>query len=249
MTDSDALEEYRSKRRFDKTSEPSGEERPETYGAASNRPGENAPRRLFVVQKHDASRLHYDFRLEMDGVLKSWAIPKGPSLDPSEKRLAVMVEDHPLEYGTFEGTIPEGEYGAGTVMVWDTGWWAPDVAWMKEGESGRAGTKSASNGAKGQKKEGFSSPQEALSTGELKFVVHGEKLSGSWALIKTKWRGENNWLLIKHRDDAARPGSDIEQEAPDSAASGRSLEEIAGESRVQSAPAPAGRSGDGEIGD
>ena len=173
-------------------------------------------RRVFVVQKHDASRLHYDFRLELDGVLKSWAVPKGPSLDPADKRLAVMVEDHPLEYATFEGGIPEGEYGGGTVMLWDTGWWEPDEAWMKE--------------PKGKGKEEaspFSSPEEALAKGELKLVIHGEKLKGSWALVKTKWQGESNWLLMKHRDEAARPGSNIEEEAPDSVATGRSLEQIA----------------------
>ncbi len=156
---------------------------------------------MFVVQKHDASRLHYDFRLELEGVLKSWAVPKGPSLDPADKRLAVMVEDHPLDYATFEGGIPKGEYGGGTVMLWDSGWWEPDVAWMKE--------------AKGHE---VLTPEEALAKGDLKFVIHGQKLSGSWALVKTKWQGENNWLLIKHRDEAARPGSNIEQEAPDSVA-------------------------------
>jgi bifunctional non-homologous end joining protein LigD len=213
MTDRDAeqagveppLGEYRAKRHFDRTSEPSGDAPPET----------EAPRRIFVVQKHDASRLHYDFRLELDGVLKSWAVPKGPSLDPADKRLAVMVEDHPLEYATFEGGIPEGEYGGGTVMVWDRGWWEPAL----------------------------SSPEQALAKGELKFVLHGEKLTGSWALVKTGWRGENNWLLIKHRDDAARPGSDIEDEAPDSVASGRDLEQIAADWAAGPATADAGTAG------
>ncbi len=219
-----ALSEYRAKRRFDRTGEPAGGAKPngaETAGAA--RPDEETttgaeadpkPRRLFVVQKHDASRLHYDFRLELDGVLKSWAVPKGPSLDPADKRLAVMVEDHPLEYATFEGGIPEGEYGGGTVMLWDRGWWEPDEAWMREPKGRGKGSP-------------ILSPDDALAKGELKFIIHGEKLSGSWALVKTKWQGENNWLLIKHGDDAARPGSNVEEEAPDSVATGRSLEQIA----------------------
>ena len=207
--DPDALEEYRSKRHFDRTAEPSGADEPEETGAEPL-----APRRTFVVQKHDASQLHYDFRLEMGGVLKSWAVPKGPSLDPADKRLAIMVEDHPLEYADFEGGIPEGEYGGGTVMLWDSGWWEPDVAWMKEAKGSGKGP-------------GVLQPEEALAKGELKFIVHGHKLTGSWALVKTKWQGENNWLLIKHRDEAARPGSNIEEEAPDSVASGRSLEQIA----------------------
>jgi bifunctional non-homologous end joining protein LigD len=221
--DRDALEEYRSKRDFDRTAEPSGD--------APRSSLEEAPRRVFVVQKHDASRLHYDFRLELDGVLKSWAVPKGPSLDPADKRLAVMVEDHPLDYAHFEGSIPEGEYGGGTVMLWDSGWWQPDVDWMKEAKG--------SNKTGAGKAGAIPSPAEALAKGELKFVVHGKKLTGSWALIKTRWQGENNWLLIKHRDDAARPGSDIEKEAPDSVATGRSLEQIAMESTARAA-APAG---------
>lgn len=154
------------------------------------------PRPIFVVQKHAASTLHYDFRLEMGGVLKSWALPKGPSLDPADKRLAVMTEDHPLEYADFEGTIPEGEYGAGTVMLWDFGWWEPD-------------------------------PEEPFLQGNLKFILHGQKLAGRWSLVQMKGRGDKNWLLIKHRDEAARPGSRIVDEAPNSVATGRSIEEIA----------------------
>ncbi len=206
------LAKYRAKRHFDRTAEPSGDEAAPPSEAAPTTPEpaaamdpggkDPASRRIFVVQKHDASRLHYDFRLELDGVLKSWAVPKGPSLDPADKRLAVMVEDHPLEYATFEGGIPEGEYGGGTVMLWDAGWWEPD-SWRAL------------------------SPAEALTKGELKFTTYGQKLKGSWVLVKTKWKGENNWLLIKHRDDDARPGSNIEEEAPDSVASGRNLEQIA----------------------
>jgi bifunctional non-homologous end joining protein LigD len=161
------------------------------------------------VQKHAASSLHYDFRLESAGVLKSWAVPKGPSLDPADKRLAVMTEDHPLEYAHFEGAIPEGEYGGGTVLLWDVGWWEPDLAWIEAA-----------------KDHGPTDPVAALALGELKFVLHGKKLTGSWALVQMKGRGEKNWLLIKHRDDAARPGTSIVDEAPDSVATGRSLEEI-----------------------
>jgi bifunctional non-homologous end joining protein LigD len=216
----DQLAKYRAKRHFDRTAEPVGDETADaaTEAPASAEPlpeGDPGARRIFVVQKHDASRLHYDFRLELDGVLKSWAVPKGPSLDPADKRLAVMVEDHPLEYAMFEGGIPQGEYGGGTVMLWDAGWWEPDVAWMKEPKG------------PGKKASPFLSPEEALAKGELKFITYGQKLNGSWALVKTKWQGENNWLLIKHRDDDARPGSNIEEEAPDSVATGRSLEQIA----------------------
>ena len=220
----DQLATYRAKRHFDRTAEPAGDEAAPPVEAAPAAPEPAAPaptaddpgaRRIFVVQKHDASRLHYDFRLELDGVLKSWAVPKGPSLDPADKRLAVMVEDHPLEYATFEGGIPKGEYGGGTVMLWDAGWWEPDLAWMKEPKG------------PGKKASPFLSPEEALAKGELKFITYGQKLNGSWALVKTKWQGENNWLLIKHRDDDARPGFNVEVEAPDSVATGRSLEQIA----------------------
>jgi bifunctional non-homologous end joining protein LigD len=155
---SSSLERYRKKRRFPATPEP------------PPRRKSSKTRHLFVVQKHRARRLHYDFRLEVDGVLKSWAVPKGPSLDPRERRLAVAVEDHPLEYAGFEGVIPEGQYGAGTVVVWDRGTYEPeddvDVA-------------------------------AAIRHGELKFELKGHRLKGSWVLVRM--RG-NNWLLIKHRD-------------------------------------------------
>ena len=188
------LSKYRSKRDFSKTAEPSGE----SAVAPS-------ARRRFVIQKHDASHLHFDLRLELDGVFKSWALPRGPSLDPKEKRLAVEVEDHPLEYGDFEGTIPKGEYGGGTVMLWDRGYWTP---------------------------EGDKSPEEELKSGNLKFRLDGERLHGSWALVRMK-RDRNggkrtNWLLIKHRDEFAREGSD--DAIPDedrSVASGRTMAEIA----------------------
>ena len=195
------LADYWSKRDFSRTTEPTG------AGPAAIE--QQAPHPLFVVQKHDASRLHYDFRLEMDGVLKSWAVPKGPSLDPAHKRLAVMTEDHPLEYAGFEGTIPQGEYGAGTVLLWDLGWWEPDLDRAKTMRPGDP-----------------TDPAAALAAGELKFVLHGKKLRASWALVQMKGRGEKNWLLIKHRDGAARPGADILEEEPDSIVSGRSLEQI-----------------------
>ena len=187
------LAEYRAKRDFSKTGEPSGK--------ATIREAEY-PR--FVIQKHAARRLHYDLRLEHDGVFKSWAVTKGPSLDPADKRLAVEVEDHPLEYGDFEGTIPEGEYGAGTVMLWDRGFWAP---------------------------EGDGDVDAALRKGDLKFTLAGEKLKGSWVLVRMRRRpGEkrDNWLLIKHRDGYERDGDGDAVLAEDrSVASGRTMEEIA----------------------
>src|SRR6202789_1628535 len=164
-----SLTEYTRKRHFDRTAEPRGKKRPKAGMS-------------FVVQKHAASHLHYDFRLEMEGVLKSWAVPKGPSLNPADKRLAMMVEDHPFDYKDFEGIIPEGNYGAGTVMVWDEGTYEP----LAETN----GTKAAQN--KVLLKE--------LRDGSLKFRLNGKKLKGEFALVRTKGRGENSWLLLKHRD-------------------------------------------------
>src|SRR5436190_8488234 len=186
-----SLKEYKRKRDFHKTPEPVGGE-PNTA---------TGPR--FVVQKHAASRLHYDFRLEHDGTLKSWAVPKGPSLDPSVKSLAVQVEDHPIDYRTFEGIIRQGEYGGGTVMVWDQGTWEPEV-----------------------------DPEKGLKQGRLKFRLHGEKLKGSWALVRMGGRagdGGKNWLLIKHRDDEAKPLAkfDITKREPRSVLTGREMDEIA----------------------
>jgi bifunctional non-homologous end joining protein LigD len=184
-----SLNQYRKKRHFARTAEPKGSSHP-------------AQGRHFVVQKHAASHLHYDFRLELDGALKSWAVPKGPSLDPAVKRLAIQVEDHPIEYADFEGTIPEGEYGGGTVMVWDRGIWSP--------EGGDA--------------------EAAYRAGQLKFRLEGQKLNGSWALVRTASRDSRKpqWLLIKHRDDAATPAdkADILVQMPNSAKTGRSLSEI-----------------------
>ena len=153
-----ALTEYKKKRKFTKTPEPG----PETKRSKTGR--------MFVIQKHRATALHYDFRLEADGVLKSWAVPKGPSLDPKVKRLAMQVEDHPVDYAKFEGVIPEGEYGGGTVMVWDYGTYKP---------------------------ENTTNVSEALRKGELKFSLNGKKLKGSWVLVRTR---ERQWLLLKHRD-------------------------------------------------
>ena len=188
------LSRYRGKRDFTRTAEPSGR-------ATVSR----SDRLRYVIQKHAATRLHYDLRLELDGVFKSWAVTRGPSIDPADKRLAVEVEDHPLAYGDFEGTIPKGQYGGGTVQLWDRGYWIP---------------------------EGTKNPQQGLISGELKFALDGERLQGSWVLVRLKadrFGGKRtNWLLIKHRDQAARPGEaqallDLDR----SVASGRSMSQIA----------------------
>lgn len=186
-----SLKEYKKKRDFKKTPEPAGTQ--------TKRAG-NA----FVIQKHAASRLHYDFRLELDGVLKSWAVPKGPSYDPAEKRLAVHVEDHPVEYGEFEGIIPEGQYGGGTVMLWDHGTWE-----SIDGD-----------------------PAKKYKEGKLKIYLHGEKLRGGWALVRMGGKANEdgkNWLLIKERDDAAQKEKkySITKAEPNSVTTGRSIEEIA----------------------
>ena len=197
------LDRYRQKRDFSKTPEPSGGK-----SRKKRKSAKKSKKPIFVVQKHDASRLHYDFRLEVDGVLASWAVPKGPSLDPKDKRLAVHVEDHPLEYANFEGVIPEG-YGAGTVMVWDRGTWEPIAV---DAAHARA----------------------AIEQGKLSFILHGQKLNGAWALARLRSRDDDgdNWLLIKKKDEWGRPGgAAIVEEEPNSAKTGRSLEEIAGATR------------------
>lgn len=208
------LAEYRRMRDFAQTPEPAG-------GTIAGEHG----RLVFAVQKHDASNLHYDFRLEMSGVLKSWAVPKGPSLDPADRRLAVMTEDHPLEYAAFEGVIPRGEYGGGTVLLWDFGWWEPDLAWIRGGKTGRARPDLAEQDLPG---DAVFDAEEALERGELKMILHGRKLTGSWALVQMKGRGRKNWLLLKHRDQSARPGYSVVEASPGSVLSGRSLQEIAG---------------------
>jgi bifunctional non-homologous end joining protein LigD len=183
------LETYQSKRRFDETPEPSGAAKKTARKRASKATaGATANALSFVIQEHDARRLHYDFRLELDGTLKSWAVPKGPSLDPAVKRLAVHVEDHPLDYGSFEGDIPEGNYGAGSVIVWDRGTWAPQAGSIEEAERDYA-------------------------KGKLKFTLDGEKLHGGWTLVKSHMRGSGDkeqWLLIKERDEDARPESEYD---------------------------------------
>jgi bifunctional non-homologous end joining protein LigD len=187
-----ALKKYREKRNFKVTKEPRGKTNPS---------GRAEHRLLYVIQKHRASHLHYDFRLELNGVLLSWAVPKGPSLDPSVKRLAMQVEDHPIEYGGFEGVIPEGEYGGGTVMVWDTGTWAPEAV----------------------------DPDTTLKNGELKFTLNGKKLRGSWALVRTRGygsRADKSWLLMKHRDKYAST-EDITLAEPRSVVSKHLLADIA----------------------
>ena len=186
-----SLSLYRKKRDFGQTAEPSGE-----------LPVTASKRRRFVIQKHDATRLHYDLRLEFGGVFKSWAVTRGPSLDPHDKRLAVEVEDHPLDYGDFEGTIPKGQYGGGTVQLWDRGFWESD------------------------------DPERGFKKGDLKFTLEGEKLHGSWVLVRMRndrsGGKRTNWLLIKHRDDFVKEGkANTILDADQSVASGRSMQEIA----------------------
>src|SRR5579864_8515858 len=203
-----ALEEYKRKRSFERTPEP---------------PPKLDPKKgfRFVVQKHRATRLHYDFRLEMEGVLKSWAVPKGPSLDPSDKRLAMQVEDHPVSYFHFEGMIPPNNYGAGTVMVWDTGTWEP----LQEDYSDHA-----KNRAEREKHAA-----DMLAKGDLKFRLHGQKLKGDFVLAKMRSRRPGSkgteWLLIKKKDDQTQPGYDIGK-YDYSALTKKSLAEIAGDERA-----------------
>ncbi len=183
----DKLKEYFEKRDFNKTPEPKGE-----LEVTNKRP-------IFVIQKHDASNLHYDFRLEYDGVLKSWAVPKGPSLNPSKRRLAIMTEDHPLDYANFEGTIPEEEYGGGEVIVWDLG--------VYKNVSEKDGSKVKID--------------QALENGNLVVELFGEKLKGQFALIRTG--NDNKWLLIKKKDDYADYHLNILEERPESVLSGKEL--------------------------
>lgn len=193
------LSEYRRKRDFEKTAEPAG-------GAKKKK----AEKQLdFVIQKHAARALHYDLRLEVDGVMKSWAVPKGPCADPTVKRLAMQVEDHPIEYNTFEGTIPQGEYGGGTVMLWDRGWYEPE------------------------KGEGEEAVREGLEKGDLKIIFHGKRIKGSWVLVRTRgWGGGSgskpSWLLIKHRDKYAESGCDLTERHATSVVSRRTIETIGG---------------------
>jgi bifunctional non-homologous end joining protein LigD len=203
------LAEYKAERDFSRTPEPAGEARPAKQG----------PARFFCVQKHLASHLHYDFRIEHDGVLLSWAVPKGPSLDPAEKRLAMHVEDHPLEYGEFEGVIPEG-YGAGIVMLWDRGTWEPESADV----------------------------DGALRRGDLKMRLNGYKLKGSWVLVRTRQNEGRSWLLLKHRDEWSSGELDILDFAPSSVKSGGDFADILAQEKpeiwVSNRPARGGQAGE-----
>jgi len=205
--DADPLAAYLAKRDFSRTPEPSGK------GGGDEGSGGAGPggRPVFVVQKHKARTLHYDFRLEVGGVLKSWAVPKGPSMSPKDKRLAVAVEDHPLDYAGFEGAIPADEYGAGPVIVWDAGVYRDLSA---------------------EKEDGPVTMEEAIAAGRVEVYLEGEKLRGGFALVHTKMGGkEQNWLLIKMRDEAAddAEGSNVAEAYPASVLTGRSIEEVADE--------------------
>lgn len=196
------MKSYRSKRNFKRTDEPRGSD---DRGKSSDQP-------RFVIQKHDASTLHYDFRLEVDGVLKSWAVPKGPSTDPAEKRLAIPTEDHPLEYADFEGVIPEGEYGAGTVLIWDRGHYRNIT-----------------------EKDGSIRPMaRAIKAGHVLVELQGHKLSGAYALHRTGSGDEARWLLIKMDDEKADARRNPVSTQPESVDSGRSLKEIAADAREDS---------------
>jgi bifunctional non-homologous end joining protein LigD len=199
------LAEYRRKRDFKRTAEPKG----------GSRAKKAAKQLEFVIQKHAASHLHYDLRLELDGVMKSWAVPKGPAPDPSIKRLAMQVEDHPMEYNSFEGTIPQGEYGGGTVMLWDRGWYEPE------------------------KGGGADGVREGYRKGDLKVVFHGKRMRGSWVLVRTRgWGGggsggKPSWLLIKHRDEHAEPGDALVERHVTSVVSKRTMEQIGGATKAR----------------
>lgn len=193
MSKNDSLQEYQEKRDFRRTSEPEGGSR-----SASEVP-------IFVIQKHDASNLHYDFRLEVEGVLKSWAVPKGPSTDPNEKRLAVSTEDHPLEYADFEGIIPEGEYGAGTVIVWDRGPY---------------------RNLRAQKESDKATMSQSIESGHIEIWLEGEKIQGGYALIRTGQQDEERWLLVKMDDQKADARRNPTSTEPKSVLSGQTLDDI-----------------------
>lgn len=198
MAKDDQLEHYKEKRDFRKTSEPSKGEA--SFDWADERP-------IFVIQRHDASNLHYDFRIEADGVLKSWAVPKGPSTDPEQKRLAIPTEDHPLPYADFEGVIPEGEYGEGTVMVWDRGSYRN----LKEDKDDEQDVPSVS---------------QQLDEGHITIWLKGEKLAGGYSLIRTDSGDDERWLLVKMDDDQADARRNPTSTEPKSVKTGRSMEEI-----------------------
>ncbi len=211
LTAAEQLKEYQRKRDFEKTAEPSGATTRTSSHATA------ADQLHFVIQKHDASRLHYDLRLEMDGVMKSWAVPKGPSADPGVKRLAMQVEDHPIDYNSFEGTIPAGEYGGGTVMLWDHGTY--EIENPPDDDQN-------------------SSARDQYDRGELKVIFHGKRIKGSYAIVRTKGMGGSSskpsWLLIKHRDAEARSESDspLTDKYMKSVTTGRTMDQISKGSRV-----------------
>lgn len=194
----DLLKKYRGMRDFGDTPEPSGRTKKLAKGP------------IFVIQKHQASRLHYDFRLEMEGVLKSWAVPKGPSYDPTVRRLAMMTEDHPYDYAAFEGVIPAGNYGGGNVIIWDQGTWE----FIEPGDD----------------------PVKALKAGKLTFRLQGKKMFGEWALVKIHGKSGsdkgNEWLLLKHRDQFANDQVDVTEVAPRSVVSNRTVEEMSGDENI-----------------
>jgi bifunctional non-homologous end joining protein LigD len=196
----DLLKKYKQMRDFGDTPEPAGKTKKLAKGP------------IFVIQKHQASHLHYDFRLEMEGVLKSWAVPKGPSYDPAVRRLAMMTEDHPYDYAAFEGVIPDGNYGAGNVIIWDQGRWE----FIEPGDD----------------------PVAALKSGKLTFRMHGKKMFGEWALVKIRGKGSsdkgNEWLLLKHRDEFANEKVDVTKLAPRSVVSNRTIDEVSPENVWQS---------------
>lgn len=199
-----ALQDYNKKRKFDETSEPKGATKKSTS------------KLIFVVQRHAASRLHYDFRLEMDGVLKSWAVPKGPSLNPEDKRLAMMVEDHPYDYKDFEGNIPEGNYGAGQVEIWDSGTYEPLDETSKLSDENEL--------------------LKELKSGSLKFTLHGKKLKGEFALVKMKNAENNAWLLIKHKDKFAKEEYDAEENVAKNSTVSKFLEKKKSPKNVKKKP-------------
>ena len=204
----DLLKKYQQMRDFSDTPEPSGK----------STKAKKKKELIFVIQKHAASHLHYDFRLEMEGVLKSWAVPKGPSYDPGTKRLAMMTEDHPYDYASFEGVIPAGNYGAGNVIIWDNGTWE----FIEPGDD----------------------PVAALKSGKLTFRMFGKKMFGEWALVRIKGRSPkgNEWLLLKHRDKFANEKIDVTEVAPRSVVSNKTVEEVGGD-RIWQSNRPASLSG------
>jgi bifunctional non-homologous end joining protein LigD len=193
----DLLESYQEKRDFEKTNEPKPVRVPRSKSKKGQKP-------IFVIQQHDATSMHYDFRLEMDGVLKSWAIPKGPSTNPHDKHLAIETEDHPMKYAEFEGVIPEGQYGAGPVLIWDTGTYE-DLKEMQGKDISMA---------------------DMYKKGKIEIFLHGKKLEGAYALIKTKGMGDNKWLFFKMNDEFADARKNITQSHPESVKSGKTIDSI-----------------------